>query len=392
LLQDAGRGLPAAGRNLETDALVSLLAAIRATLAVLFGDVSRMVDLTRQAWDCLPEDPLGMTGIRSWIRGIAYAFAGQPAAASRTLSEAISASQAAGSTCMVALETYAYGLFELERGHLGQAGAAYRRALALLAERGEAETPVAGLVYLGMGELLRIQNELSAAGAYLTKGLRLASQLSNIAILVQGYISLAWLQQAQGDLEGVLATLAEAEELAQDPAWSRSLALLHAHRARLLLMQGDMVTADAWTREYAPRMCQDLGSGEQLLLSQTELMTWAQLQIMQGQPDETIAALEGLRAEAEDEGWLKLCIGSTALLALAWQAKGFPSPSRRAISGHSPTMVFRWPGCSPRARAARPGADLACRAMPPSYWPPSTQRETTLCKMGAQGSRQGRPA
>jgi LuxR family maltose regulon positive regulatory protein len=263
-----------------------------------------------------------MTGIRSWIGGVAYAFANQPAAASRTLSEAISASQAAGSTCMVALETYAYGLFELERGHLGQAGAAHRRALALLTERGEAETPVAGLVYLGMGELLRIQNELSDAGAYLTKGLRLASQLGNIAILVQGHISLAWLQQAQGDPEGVLATLTEAEELAQDPAWSRSLALLHAHRARLLLMQGDMVTADAWARGYAPRMCQDLGSGEQLLLSQTELMTWAQLQIMQGQPDETIAVLEGLRAEAEDKGWLTSCIGSTALLALAWQAKG----------------------------------------------------------------------
>jgi LuxR family maltose regulon positive regulatory protein len=328
LLEDAGRGLPSAGVDPETAALVSLLAAIRATLAVLFGDMSRIVDLTRQALDCLPEDPLGMTGIRSWIRGLVYVFADQPAA-NRTLSEAISASQAAGATYMVALETYAYGRLELERGHLGQAGTAHRRALALLAERGEAETPVAGLVYLGMGDLLRIQNDLPAAGAYILDGLRLASQLSNTAVLVQGYISLAWLKQAEGDTQGALATLDEAEELAQGHAWSRSLALLRAHRARLLLTLGDPVAADAWAREYAPRVRQNLGSGEQLLLSQIEVMTWAQVQIMQGQPDEAMAGLESLRAGAEDAGWLRLRIGSTALLALAWHAKG---DTRKALN------------------------------------------------------------
>jgi LuxR family maltose regulon positive regulatory protein len=328
LLEDAGRGLPSAGVDPETAGLVSLLAAIRATLAVLFGDMSRIVDLTRQALDCLPEDPLGMTGIRSWIRGLVYVFADQPAA-NRTLSEAISASQAAGATYMVALETYAYGRLELERGHLGQAGAAHRRALALLAERGEAETPLAGLVYLGMGDLLRLQNDLPAAGAYMLQGLRLAGQLSNTAVLVQGYISLAWLKQAQGDTQGVLATLDEAEELAQGHAWSRSLDLLRAHRARLLLTQGDPVAADAWAREVAPRVRQNLGSGEQLLLSQVEVMTWAQVQIMQGQPDEAMAALESLRAGAEDAGWLRLRIGSTALLALAWHAKG---DTRKALA------------------------------------------------------------
>jgi LuxR family maltose regulon positive regulatory protein len=322
LLQEAEQSLPPAGADSETTALTSLLAAMRATLAVLFGDVSRMVDLAQFALDCLPDDPVGMTGIRSWIRGLAYVFGSQPAAASRSLSEAISASQAAGCACMAGLETYAYGLLELERGHLAQATIAHRRAMALLAERGEAETPVAGLVYLGMGELLRVQNDLAEARAYVLEGLRLAGELGNPAVLVQGYVSLAWLKQAQGDTEGALETLDEAEELAQGRVWSRSLDLLRAHRARLLLAQGDAVTPDAWAREVAPRVAQQLGSGEQLLLSQIEVMTWAQVQIMQGQPDEAMDALEVLRAGAADSGWLRLHIGSTALLALAWHTKG----------------------------------------------------------------------
>ena len=93
-----------------------------------------------------------MTGIRSWLRGLAYVFASQTVAANRTLSEAISMSQAAGESCMVALETYAYGRVESTRGRLTKAGAAYRQALASLAERGEGEAPVAGLVHLGLGE------------------------------------------------------------------------------------------------------------------------------------------------------------------------------------------------------------------------------------------------
>ena len=66
-------------------------------------------------------------------------------AANRKLSEAISMSQAADESCMVALETYACGLVESTRGHLTKAGTAYRRGLASLAERGEDDAPVEGL-------------------------------------------------------------------------------------------------------------------------------------------------------------------------------------------------------------------------------------------------------
>lgn len=322
LLEDAERGLASDGVDPESTALVSLMAAIRAAIAVLSGDVSRIVELTRQALGCLPEDPAGMTGIRSWIRGMVCLFASQTAVTSRTFSEAISSCQATGATSMVALETYAYGLLELERGHFGQAGAAYRRALATLSGRGEAETPVAGLVYLALGELLRIQNDLAAAEPYLLEGLRLAARLNNTGALVQGYISLAWLQEAQGDVMGAHATLDEAEELAQGNSWSRALALLRAHRARLQITQGDLSAADAWAGEHASGMGRSLGSAEPRLLRHTETMTWALLRITQGRREEALAVLEGLRAEAEDAGWLRLRISSTVLMALAWQASG----------------------------------------------------------------------
>jgi len=322
LLEDAERGLASDGVDPESTALVSLMAAMRAAIAVLSGDISRIVELTRLVLGCMPEDPVGMTGIRSWIRGLVYAFASRTAPTSRTLSETISSSQAAGIACMVALETYAYGLLALERGHFRQAEAAYRRALVTLSERGEAETPVAGLVYLGMGEVLRIQNDLAAAETYLLKGLRLAGQLSNTAVLAQGYVSLAWLREAQGDTGGALAILDEAEESAQGDAWSRPLTLLRAHRARLQIAQGDLSAADTWAGEHASDIGQSPGSAERLLLWHTEAMTWALLRIRQGRPEEALVALESLRTEAEDAGWLRLRISSTLLMALAWQASG----------------------------------------------------------------------
>ena len=171
---------------MEIDALLSLLAMIQAAFVARYGDESLVISLTRHALDCQPEDPTGMTGMRSWLRGLAVVFASQTAAASIKLSEAISMSQAAGEPCLVALETYAYGLLELTCGRLSRAGAAYRRALASLAERDESEAPVAGLVYLGLGELLRMQNDLPAAESAILKGLRLARQLSNSGALMQG--------------------------------------------------------------------------------------------------------------------------------------------------------------------------------------------------------------
>ena len=322
LLQAAERDLAADKAGPETDALVSLLAMIQTTFAARYGDESLIIELTRQAMDCQPEDPTGMTGLRSWLRGLAYVFASQNVAASRKLSEAIGMSQAAGEPCLVALETYAYGLLELTRGQLSKAGAAYRRALASLAERGEGEAPVAGLVYLGLGELLRMQNDLTAAESAILKGLRLARQLSNNSALVQGYVSFAWLSQAQGDPGGALATLGEAEELVQGRAGVRSLTLLRAQRARLLLVQGRYEEAEPWAREVTSRMDERPRHVERDFVSQTEFLTWAQLRIVQGRPDETLAELEALRTAAEAAGSLRLRLEATALLALAWKATG----------------------------------------------------------------------
>jgi LuxR family maltose regulon positive regulatory protein len=322
LLQAAELGLSSDQSGSETGALVSLLAMIQATFAARYGDESLIIDLTRHALDCQPEDPTGMTGIRSWLRGLAYVSASQTVAANRKLSEAINMSQAAGESCMVALETYAYGLVESTRGRLTKAGAAYRRALASLAERGEDDAPVAGLVYLGLGELLRMRNDLVTAESSILKGLRLARQWSNGAALVQGYVSFAWLSQAQGDPNGALVTLNEAEGLVQGRAGARSLVLLNAQRARLQLAQNRHDEAEHWALEYASRMDDHRGNDASDIISQTEFLTWAQLRIIQGRPDETLAGLQRLHAAAESAGWLRLRIDSAALLALAWKAAG----------------------------------------------------------------------
>lgn len=322
LLEDAERSLKSTATSKESSALVSLLSAMRATLAVQHGEVAQAVVLTRQALDCLPEDPLDMTGMRSWIRGLAYVFASSSAAASRILSEAISTSQADGDTCMVALETYAFGLLALTRGYLRQAGRAYQRALHLLSERGEAEAPIAGLVHLGLGELQRLQGDLDAAETHLLAGLRLVHQLGNIEALVEGYVALACLRQAQGHEAAALAALTEAETLTQDGPGSLAPALLRATRARLMLLQGKMAAVATWADDYASRRDTDLANADRLILGQHEELTWASWRIAQGHPQEALQALVSLWSEAEIEDWPSLSVHSRVLMALAWQSSG----------------------------------------------------------------------
>jgi len=328
LLEAADRVLVAIGDDPDANPMAGLMAAIRATLAVLTGDVSRIVEVTSRALDCLPEDPIGMTGIRSWIRGLAYLYASQRAPSDRSLSEAISASQAAGDPCMVAFETYAYGLLALERGSLEQAGAAYLRALASLAERGESEAPVAGLVHLGMGEMLRIRNDLSGAETHVSKGLQLARPLGNIAPRLQGYVSLAWIRQARGDGAGALAALDEAEGLARGPGQTITASAIRAHRARLQIVMGDLPAAEDWARQLTPANVDGLPSAERLLRGHVEVVAWAALRTAQGRPDEALPALQRLRAESDAGGWRRVQIDAIALQALAFQAGG---DSRQAV-------------------------------------------------------------
>ncbi|MBV7331213.1 hypothetical protein KFU94_23845 [Chloroflexi bacterium TSY] len=93
--------------------------------------------------------------------------------------------------------------------------------------------------------MLREWNQLEAATSYLTKGSTMPLKL---VVALKGLISLAWIKQAQGDAEGVLALFRDMDELAADEKIPWPTARVAASQARLWLAAGHVVAAAHWAK------------------------------------------------------------------------------------------------------------------------------------------------
>ncbi len=326
LLQDAERGAHSGPNDpvTEIEDLVGQTAAVRAILATSQGDVPRAIELARQSLDNLSDSSLFLRDIVSWILRFAYFFSGDMAAVARAFSENIDVSEVVGNTLVALLSTHAFGYLQMMQGRLRQAGEIYQRGLQLIAQQSGPTSPVASLAYLGLGELLRERNDLDGAERYLTEGVELGKQLGNAELFVDGYIALAWVKQAQGDVDGACATLQEAEQLVRGQASLWTWAELDAHRARLWIAQGNLAPAEEWAalRGRAPDANPRALSLIDYYERQVEQATLARLFIAQHRPAEATRLLEELLQATETAGWTGSMIEIMALLALALQAQG----------------------------------------------------------------------
>ncbi len=92
------------------------------------------------------------------------------------------------------------------QGHLHQADQTYRQALQQALERGE-DLPAIGPAYVGRGNLEYEWNHLDAATSLLQEGIKLCERTGNGRAILQAYITLAFIKQAQGDADGASAMM-----------------------------------------------------------------------------------------------------------------------------------------------------------------------------------------
>ena len=309
---------------------------IRAELARYRQDVTQSIELSQQVLAALPEKPSGTD--RQTLTGavfnlaFVYLMQGDVVRAQERFSEALQLSQTVGSITLTLVAMAGQAQVQVLQGHLNRTTETYQRALQLAAEvteqRGRA-VPAAAYIKLGLGELLREQNSLAEAAGHLTQGLELAQQWRINEVLRDGYIFLARLKQAQGDMVGALHTLEQAEQL---PAACQVVGGLGgpiaACRAQLMLAQ--VVTSsgaaephyleavERWaeTRKLSAEVPLDL------LDDEFEALIWVRLRIMQNQPDQVLPLLTRLQRRAESGGRFGRMIEILNLQALAQQALG----------------------------------------------------------------------
>ena len=304
---------PSAGR--AASMLVNVPATIalhRCYLAQLRGDAEGTVAFASRA---LAESGEGEWLLRSTAQGflaVAEWLRGRLTEAERAFVSGIAGWRAAGQHTATAWGCYQLGQVQRAQGRLDAAVRTCQQALEATAGPGPTPLPTAGPAYVGLGQVAYQRNELDTALRHVTEGIALCRRFVYTASLATGLATLAWIRQATGDPAGALEAMGEAELAAPGPA--SLLNPVPAQRARLLLAQGDIAAAAAWTKQRG------LGAGDQPSYPQEpEHLVLVRVLLAHGRPGRARELLERLQvlAVAQQRAGSRIEVQALQALALA---------------------------------------------------------------------------
>jgi LuxR family maltose regulon positive regulatory protein len=351
--------------------LPASIATARAYRALALGDVPGAVQHARQALKLTPEqDHIRRTQATSLL-GIAQYASGDLEAADRSLADFQAAMRKDGDISTALGITFVLANIRTARGRLHEALSAYQQSLQFAASQGEPMPLGAADLYRGMSELYCERGALEAAAQHLLTSKKLGEQAVVTGWQHRLCVAEARLKEAQGDLDGALTLLDEAERLyIRSPLPDvRPIAAL---RAQIWVAQGRLTEALGWARERGLSSDDDL-----CYLREFEHITLARVLIACYQSDradgslrEAMGLLERLLQAAEEGGRTGSVIEILVMQSLAYQAQGkLPlalAPLERALvlaepEGYVRTFVDKGP---PMAALLR---EAAQHAIAPAY-------------------------
>jgi LuxR family maltose regulon positive regulatory protein len=318
------------------------VAAFRAMLAAYQGDTRQSIELAHQALELLPEGSLFLRSMAAGIRSLGLFYSGDVVAAKQALEEAARISEKAGNLMNAVLAVCHLADLCTIEGQLGEAKAFYDEALELAVDRRGQLQPIAGIALIGLGIVLREWNKLEDAAHHFIEGIELASKFSRAGIF-NGYVGLAYVRQAQGDVQGAGEAMQMAQQVAMETeAIKVDDALAAVYQAHLWVIQGDLEAALRWARErglaLSPSALLRIDSvegevegldrevGDSSLISFyprcLEQLTLARLYTALGQPEAVLKNLQPLLQAAEVRGWTRLVLNILLLQAVALQKQG----------------------------------------------------------------------
>ncbi|WP_233517572.1 LuxR C-terminal-related transcriptional regulator [Geodermatophilus marinus] len=322
LIDDGSRPRPA-GRMVVVDEaafrrLPSGIALYRAGQALLSGDVPATVTHARRALELAGADDHVARGGPAGLLGLAYWRTGDLDTGARWYAECAASLEQAGHLSDVTGCALALADMRLEQGRLAEAMSTYENALRLVTPPGGPVLRGAADMHVGIAGVLLEHNELDAA----RRRLAVSAQLGEHAGLPQNphreRVARARLAEADGDLDGALALLAEAERrYAAD--YFPEVRPIGAVRARLHARAGRWPDALAWGRQRGLSADDDpdyLHEFEHLVLARALVARYA----ADGDQPSMAGALRllaRLRRAAEDGGRTGSLLDVLVVLALA---------------------------------------------------------------------------
>ena len=300
------------------------IATIRAYSALTNDDIPRALDMAERAAEFLPEGGY-VRSLAAIALGGARSARGEVAAAQQAYAASSAIAQACGYRSLnVSALTY-LGMEQARQGRLRAARETFHQALNAAIGPGGRHLPVGGCPSVKLGDLAREWNDLETASRYLNSGVEACVQWGQADYAAEGYVALARLQLAQGDLKAACDSVQSAEQMAQrtriDPfirCW------LIDCRLRLWLTMGDLAAAVDWTQASGLTLDGKLSYHHDL-----HHINLARVLVAQGrqQPsgpylDDASGLLARLLEAAEAAGWVSAAIKILALQATALETSG----------------------------------------------------------------------
>jgi LuxR family maltose regulon positive regulatory protein len=330
-LKDAGRWLDTtadtAGMVVADEAefhrLPGMIALLRAAQALARGDMPGTVKHAQRALDLAPEDDHLMLGGAASQLGLAAWASGDLDTAIRLTAEGAANVRLAGYLSQAIGGTIVLADLQIIQGRLHEAMTTYERTLQWAMEPGAPVLPGAADMYVGMSALHREHNDLKTA----TQHLLTSQALGELAGLPQNpyrwRAAMARIREAQGDLDGALDLLDQAERL-YDGAFSPNVRPVATRKVRVWVAQGRLSEALGWARERGLSVENELS-----YLHEFDHITLARVLLARYKSDRTdrsileaMGLLERLLKAAEEGGRKGSVIEILVLQAIAYHAQG----------------------------------------------------------------------
>jgi LuxR family maltose regulon positive regulatory protein len=319
IFHDLKAALQALPPTAENDALHGELAAMLATISVVLQDIPQALAEAREALARLPaDDPISRARATRAL-GVAYGVIGDTDRAVQNCSAAKPLALAAGNRFLAAEIISQLASLQIHQGRLREAARSYQEIVELVDP--PSRFPPAGLGFIGLADVSLEWNELQTVEDLLNQGIELCQRGGIGYGLRPAYCTRAILRQAQGDTEGALQAIRQAEQF--DPAVPLLERAIHLawHQVRLWLLLGDVETAYRWAtgQDVIPNLSfEDLP----ILLYELQQVALARVCLARGEPEKVLAIADRLRAPAKAGGRIARVIELSLLEALALQAQG----------------------------------------------------------------------
>jgi LuxR family maltose regulon positive regulatory protein len=305
----------------ELRSLPGTIALARSFRAQALGDVAGTVEQARRALNLLPADDHVWRGGAALLLALAHWVNGELQAAERTHAEGIASLEKAGAIALAISAAYDGANLAKARGRLSEARRIYERSLQLALAHGDPGLPGVADLHLGLSELHCERDDLEAAKRHLHQSAEQGKAFDSRETPYRRCITEARLRQVQGDLEGALSLLDEAERLYVRGVVPdvRPIAAL---KARAWVAHDRLAQALAWARSQSVSVEDDLR-----YLREFEHITLARVLIARcqsdgdhGSLDDVRRLLERLLVAAEEGGRTGSVIEILVLLALTHRA------------------------------------------------------------------------